>query len=440
MKLKFKRPFLALGILAVLEFFCYAFMPDSLFIGSQRVVLFVLCAMCIRLGFLENFIANPYYCFVFTPFSLMVYDVSVNTRFLTALDHRVYALAVFSMIAFLAGLNLSIEKRPKNGWETEGVTGRIRKDYEVIGAILCLIWYIYQVTKIVFGITIPFSAIVVQMVYIGIAFLIMAKRPFGRGLAIITMFMILVTGFRKSSFLYVFMLALLSVLMNMRRNRKQRMWSIIGVLLGGVFLIVFAYPLKSYFLRAGSLQGLSGVGELMEITEQNNKGYGSLNLGMGLDFFLLRPYLSMTTEWTNLNYVLQTQNNLTYGMWFLKPILNILQINTSRMDVYNLLPRSNYYNTYGFLTIQVKDFGYLGAVIFTFLEGMFTARVYNYFMKHPNSPIEVTKYVYVSCAVLEMFFSNHFLLGGIHIIFLVSIVLMWLFRLTRKRIYNVLKE
>ena len=440
MKVKVTPVLLSSLVLSFIELSCYLALTGDVFVASQRIILLIVCVICFRLGMRERFVANPYFCFLFTPFSLMIFEPSVSERFLTALSEKTYLLGVLSCLAFVAGVS---QKRVEKNNSSQAATKselNYASNFASIGTFLVVLWYIYQISRIVFHISIPFSAILVQSVYIGIAFLIMSKRPFARTLAIVTMIAILITGFRKTSFLYVFMLALLSVLMNAKKNSKTMLWGTIVVLVGGYVLIVYAYPLKSYFREFGSFAGLSGVGELMEITERNNQGYGSLSIGGNLDFILLRPYLSMTSSWVNLDYVMQTQGQLNFGMWFLKPILNILQINTDKMSVYSLYPRSNYYNTFGFLTVQLKDFGFFGAIIFTYLEGLFASWVYNRFMNHQYSPLRVAQYVFVSCAVLEMFFSNHFLLGGIHIVFLVSWAIMLVLKNTNRRIYDLLKD
>ena len=441
MKIRFTPTIMVLFILAVLEVCLYIGLTGDAFLFSQRIMHLIICVICIRLGLKEHFIANPFFCFVFTPFSLMIYDPSISSRWLTVLENRIYFLATMSFLAFILGLHFMltcrITKKPK---PLPAETGNYSHDYVRIGTLLLAGWYIYQIGRIVFHVNIPLSAIIVQAVYIGISFLLISKRPIPRAVAIITMVFILITGFRKTSFLYVFMLALLSVLMNAKKNSKSMFWGTLAILVGGFFLIVYAYPLKSYFREYGSFAGLSGVGELMEITERNNQGYGNLNIGFGLEYYLLRPYLSMTTEWVNLNYVLETQPSSTYGMWFLKPILNILQISTDKMSVYELIPRYNSYNTFGFLTIQVKDFGFFGAVLLTFLEGIFSGWVYKRYMRHKSSPLYTAQYMYVSTAILEMFFSNHFFMGGIHIAFLLSWIILFVLRRVNRKVYQQLKN
>lgn len=435
-KILVTKCFLIYILLLFIEISLTALSGNS-FITSQKIMLGIICMICVYQGFRNKFVLNPYFCFILTPFSLMIYNPEVSSRFLTELDDVVYILAICSFLAFLAGLDV--------------YTSRIRSDYSYdnnykyigyesefarIGVFLAVIWILYQVARNVFHISIPFSAIIVQLVYISIAFLLKSGKKYAFILVAMMSVYMLMSNFRKTAFLYIFVLVLLTVFNKKDTSRKTMVLGMLAVLVGGCFMIFIAYPLKMYFSANGSFSGLSGgMSGLVTIMEEESVGYGEL----GGSVFLLRPYLSMTTEWTNLNYVINTQPTSTHGMWFLRPVLNILQVNTESMAVYELLPRSNYYNTFGFLTIQIKDFGYIGAIVFTFFLGLFTGWCYRCFREHQNNTIEITRYVFVSCSVLEMFFSNHFLLGGVHIVYLVTWIILFMLRRTNPRAYEVMQ-
>ena len=476
--------------------FIFALSFDNLFVFSQKIILMIICALCIFLGLRERFVLNPYFCFVITPFSLMVYDHTINTRFLAELDEKVYIIAVCSFIIFIWGTHYMTEKINirKNGTSLEQLKKRfdpprmalkkiysfhrkendrdislsksivigqkssqnmsksiflkrhlkfsfnnIYKNFEFkaicakYGIIFTAIWFLFQIAKYLFHLSVPFTALVFQMNYIGIAFLLKSKKKYSYIIVAVISSYLLMSNFRKTAFLYIFLLVFITMLNSKKISRRSMFFGVIACLASAAFLMSFAYPLKIYHSENGSFKGLlnDGFGGLIKIMEKKSKGYGN----PGDSAFLLRPYLSMTTEWTNLNYVLRTQPDLTYGMWFLRPIFNILQINTEKMTVYKLNPKSDYYNTFGFLTIQVKDFGYAGAILLTFFEGLLAGWSYKRYREDQNNLFEVIRYTFVTRAVLEMFFSNHFLMGGIHIIYLLTFMLIQIIKRTNRKFY-----
>ena len=108
-KILITKRFLIYIFLLSIELF-FALFPRDIFVLSQRIMLGFICAICIYLGFKQKFILNPYFCFVLTPFSLMIYTHTVSPRFLTELDNVVYIVAICSFWAFLAGLDLYVSK------------------------------------------------------------------------------------------------------------------------------------------------------------------------------------------------------------------------------------------------------------------------------------------------------------------------------------------
>jgi len=409
------------------------------FVISQKIILGVICVICIILGKKERFILNPFYCFFLTPFSLLIYSPVISPRFLTELRSEVYIVAVLSFIAFIVGCNkYSTQSESCNNHSSQRLsTINYDNKFASLGCSFLVVPLLYQLFIAFSSIRLPLAAIMNQFVYIGVAFLLKSNKKKSYILVLALCLFLLLTKFRKTVFLYLFILFLLPILNTGDITNRTKKLGIITIGLGVVFMVFIAYPLKMYFAEYGTLSGLELKADyLRQIVEKASVNYGNL----GGSVFMLRPYLSMTTEWTNLDCSLDIEPLRTYGMWFLRPILNILQINTESMPIYSLTPRSNYYNTFGFLTIQIKDFGFVGAVLFTFLLGWFTGWAYRQFREQRNNPLEVVRYLYVSCAVLEMFFSNHFLLGGIHICYLLTWIVFKYLNKSDRQLYDYLKN
>lgn len=408
-----------------------------MFIMFQRVILSIICIICIAKGVKENFVLNPFFCFLITPISLMIYSSSASSRFLVDLSPEVYVIGVCSCIAFIAGIDVYVSRMsPNRSSVSQSTLSALYQEnyYARIGLFFAVFCSFITLATLVLGIALPFKAIVSQLFFLSIAFLMKSKQRFSYFVVIIMVLVMLLSKFRKTTFLYLFILILLPILNQKNESNKIIILGTISLLAGALFMIFIAYPLKIYFSEHGSFQDLSfDFYSLTNIMNENSENYGEIG-----SVFMLRPYLSMTTEWSNLDYAINREPIHTYGMWFLKPIFNILQIDTSSMPIYTLEPRYGHYNTFGFLTIQIKDFGYAGAVIFTYFLGLLTGWSYKQFREHKDNVIEIVRYLFISCAVIEMFFSNHFLLGGVHIIYLITWLFLLYLRKHNRKMYDVM--
>ena len=132
--------------------------------------------------------------------------------------------------------------------------------------------------------------------------------------------------------------------------------------------------------------------------------YGDVSWNGNAAFFM--PYMYLETPWANLQYVMQTQNVRTNGLWLIKPLINYVQIDKWFASEYVLVPMSSF-NTYTYIACQFKDFGLIGSAFSSILLGIFVKFVYSRY-KISQDPLDAACYVYTAQAVLEMFFSNHF--------------------------------
>ena len=114
----------------------------------------------------------------------------------------------------------------------------------------------------------------------------------------------------------------------------------------------------------------------------------------------------MTTPWSNLQYVTETQPKSTNGLWTIKPLLGYAQLDDTFENNYKLEPYSSF-NTFTYIVCGYKDFGFWGSVVMSLFLGFFVKKVYSRY-KVSQSPFDVAIYVCAGLAVVEMFFSNHF--------------------------------
>ena len=118
------------------------------------------------------------------------------------------------------------------------------------------------------------------------------------------------------------------------------------------------------------------------------------------------PYMYLTNGWTNLQYVTETQNTRTYGLWTIAPILGYTGLK-ERFSKELYLESYSSFNTFAYVTCAFKDFGYWLSIIMSVILGFFVKKIYSRYLMS-RSPFDVACYVLTAIATLEMFFSNHF--------------------------------
>ena len=146
---------------------------------------------------------------------------------------------------------------------------------------------------------------------------------------------------------------------------------------------------------------------------------------------LYAPYYYFVTPWTNLDYNIENWQGFGHGSFTSKPIVSLLQLNRY-FPTEEKLVRHNPWNTHTFLADFYCDFGFIGALIMSFLLGCFVILVYRKMMTHGDS-LDEALWIYVGSAVLMMFFSNHFTSVGYPVI---ALVLFYTF----KQIHNYFSE
>ena len=132
--------------------------------------------------------------------------------------------------------------------------------------------------------------------------------------------------------------------------------------------------------------------------------YGGIEWNQNTALFM--PYMYLTTPWANLQYLTETQDTRTFGLWLIKPILGYAQLDDCFQKQYYIQAYSSF-NTLTFISCNFKDFGYWLSVISSLLLGIFVKKIYSRYQKS-HSALDVACYVLVGLAVLEMFFSNEF--------------------------------
>ena len=363
-----------------------------------RILALGLFFICIIKGAQEGYAFNPYYLFSLTPLSLLLYEYKFSTYYLDRLGSYVYSLALFNIAAFVVGLAL-IKHRPARA----PLNGR-----ELYEQALCYPLLVLGMLPVIYGIVqapgvllsgnflgmsaytslMPMSSILMFCRYPALVLAFKSKR---RGRVVAVLFccvLALMLSFNKTNLTFLLFIILFSVHKYYVKSYKSRKYFRISCIAAVILLlssVTFYDQIRSDF---DSTEALVRTGS------------------SGLPKFLMLPYMYLENSWTNLQYVIETQPTHTFGLWLIRPLLFYFRLDGAFSDAYVLSPASSY-NTYTYIAIPWKDFGFAGSILVSFGLGLFVSTVYRKF-RSSSSPFVTAAYALNAVAVLEMFFSNHF--------------------------------
>ena len=376
---------------------------DHGFLVSRFIVVCIFI-WCVYRGLHEDYYINPYILFSLTPLSLMIYSDQISNYFLRPLNQRTWIIAIINMVAFLIAMTLANRKLvlEKNIYKLSFMSVKLSdQSLKIHAIVLFIIGKIPDLILMATGIAIPFGHFFSMCQFLGIA--VAYKSGFKRlayvfcGLYFIVS---LLTTFNKTNFLMLTMV-LLICLEGEAETKKQRRKVVLFTVLGALFLVVIAFPLKEFLSRGGS------INDFFESDLNALPAYYAGRITWNGPMQLMMPYMYFTTPWNNLQYIMETTREHTYGLWLLKPLLGYIQV-AGMIDAYtDLTPYQNAFNTYGFISVQYIDFGMIGSTISSIVLGTFVGKVYRRY-RHCTDGFNIGCYGLVACATLEMFFSNHF--------------------------------
>lgn len=376
--------------------------------NAMLVWRWIACAIfiwCIYKGLQEPKYINPYILFSVTLFSLLVYSEKVSSYFLVELDSRTWLLVMINVIAFLMSFTLfykhsftigsCILLRPRSFLPYEN-----EKDYRFLGIGLFLIGKIPEISTLI-GISIPFAHFISMCQFLGLAMTYKSgSKKMTYVLSGIYLALALLTTFNKTNLL--FLLFCLFICMESGFDTKRQELKIIVIGAIAMLLMVFvAFPLKDFLAYGGKLSSYT-------ISDAyTTSAYFADRINWNGNNLLMLPYMYLSTNWTNLQYVISNTSEHTMGLWLFRPLLSYLQMTDGIQAYSGLVPYRPAFNTYSFIAVEYVDFGMIGSIIPTICLGIYVAYIYKRYTSYPDS-FNCACYALVSCAVLEMFFSNHF--------------------------------
>lgn len=372
-----------------------AFNPEDIHFKLVALLLFF---VCIFLGLRDGCPFSPFFLFSITPLSLALYEYKFSTYYLDRLSPYVYILALCSIAAFIAGLAL-LTFQVKNHIFSGERPGENRLFWPLLLLGMSpVVFGILMAPRVFFsgnflGVSeyvgrVPMSSVFMLCRYPALSLALKSKSGKRITVSLLCCLLALILSFNKSNLAFFIFAVLVSVhrycLSNQSAKRIFRLLCVASIVL--LFASVTFYDdIRGDF---DSTQALVRTGS------------------SGLPEFLMLPYMYLESSWTNLQYVIETQPVHTFGLWLVRPLLFYLRVDGAFDDAYTLVPASSY-NTYTYITIPWKDFGFIGAVVISFLLGLFVSYVYQKF-RADYSPFWTAAYALNAVAVFEMFFSNHF--------------------------------
>lgn len=376
--------------------------------GIEHAVLMSLCVAvflyCVFRGLNEHYVLNPYLLFSLTPLSLILYLEKVSPYYLVALDKSTWILALINFGCFIAGLNIdcNLGDDSTSDDSIKNVDADIYNDRRLVldSIVFIILGRIHLVYKILIGCVMPLASVFKLFAYCSLMCAMKSKK---RPMIVLILALVcseFLVDFRKTDFIFVIITLFIALEKYYVQNKKEQLLLVILTFTAALTMVFVAFPLKN-FVESG--------GDFFEFFDSGNEKFNEL-FGKRIVFngpsVLRMPYMYFVSAWTNVQYIMQTQNTRTYGLWMIKPLIGYFQLDSLFGDTYMIYPYSSF-NTFTYITVLFKDFGYWGSGIGSIILGLFAKWVYRRF-KSTDDALDSACYAMCAIAVLEMFFSNHF--------------------------------
>lgn len=353
-----------------------------------RIAVLAILVFCIIKGIEEKRLLNPYFAFAFVPFSLLIH-FNISNQYMLDLNRNTWILAIINMLAFLIVFGLTPSFKHLN--RCIGASDKTELIKHTI--ILTLFGFAPFVFKTITGSLMPLASV---FTLFGTAAMMCALKSKNKGLIIIVFLAYVIQSLGDVS-----KSALLSIIIGAYvgfekyyKNKKRINFKSVVLICAGIVVMILS------FTFANQLRGAKTASESVAYYSRSG---GITWEGNNLLFL---PYMYLVTPWTNLQYIMQTQNVRTQGLWMIKPILGYLQLDTLFLNRYALRAYSSF-NTFSFIGPEYMDFGFIGSMFPSAFLGYFVKKVYSRYIVS-KSPFDTACFALCIQAVVEMFFSNHF--------------------------------
>lgn len=359
-----------------------------------KIAAFFILFYCIVEGGKQKYVINPYYLLILMPASLLMY-LNIGNAFFVDLTRDTWLLVICNINALLIGLKYT---RQTHNRERKLHRNHAQKLYTTTAWIFTILGSIPPILFRFTGNTVPLAYIISMLGVAGImAAMATKKLKLIIPIIIIYILPIFLGGSSKTAVLTLLLALIISyekfyaVFKDNKSFKKYRKRIIIGCIIAIPIMI-------SAFTFANKNRGTYDTDEGFRYYESR------VEWNYNTAYFM--PYMYMTTPWANLQNVIETQDNRSYGYWLTKPILGPIFGDEFLKKEYVPISYSSF-NTFSFIGLQFKDFGYWGSLIISLFLGFFIKKVYSLYVAS-SLPYDAASYVFTAQATFELFFSNHF--------------------------------
>lgn len=368
------------------------------YIGAQELfykfLLLFLMTICVVKGLKEENYVNPFLLFIITPFSLLIYSSGVSDVYLSELKPSTYNFVIVNITALIIAFVCTKKRSRISNIDFSGA------NLVVHAWLLFALGKLTLVTDAIIGETF-LNALLPFLSYAGLMCILKSKKKLSILLMYVITIILMINKINKTGFLFLMIVTLTGISKYYILTEKAKK-SLIPLGIVCILLMILVFDYRDYVREGGDFLSYlaSGFGS------GSSAEYYSERINWRFSSSYMLPYMYLTTPWTNLQYVMETQSSRTYGLWLIKPILGWIQLDRYFANFYILVPASSF-NTYTFLVCAFKDFGYVFAVVESLFLGFFIKKRYLSYLAKKN-PLEATCYAFTAVATIQMFFSNHF--------------------------------
>ena len=325
-------------------------------------VLFLICVYTISKGIAAESLINPYVLFTVVPASLLLYDISVSTHYLVDLRESTYYLAIYNIVMVLLGFkcsNLFGRNDQAYIWVKSSryssqqlalqakitmLLGLVPTIYGCITGAGYLLSFNLNQLKVAIN-SAPLASVLQFFLYIGMMCAFASKRKTTIAFCAIALIISMILNFSKTTVVMMCITFLVYFYDTARENRKLKKIFSVSLIAAGLLIfasftiynnIRFDYDINQYFGDLGYIGNISST--------------------------MFLPLMYLISPWSNLQYIVDTTANYSLGLWMLKPILGYLQVDSFWAEsVFELVPRYSAFNTYTYISVYYRDFGFWGS-------------------------------------------------------------------------------
>ena len=414
MKIQITKSKLAAIVGALLAFlllihFYYKVRSISINDAVCYAILLLLCCYTLSKGLGAQYTINPYLLFTIVPLSLLLYDLSVSTHYLVELRQSTYYLAIYNIIMVLLGFRIAAllgSNRRSYIWEKSQwyssrqlskqakvtmLLGLIPTMYGCITGIEYLLSFDLNHLKIAVN-SAPLASVFQFFLYLGMMCAFASRQKSTIMFCVMTLVFSMILNFSKTTVVMMCITLLVYFYDASKKNKKVKK----------IFLV--SLPLALVLIFASFT-----IYNNIRFDYDINQYFGDLGYVGNVSSSMFLPIMYLISPWSNLQYIVDTTFGYSYGLWCLKPFLGYLQLDSLLGEsVFELIPRYSAFNTYTYISVFYRDFGFIGSGICSFVLGCIIMKIHKMKLKYPDSPFISTIFALNMYATVMMFFNNHF--------------------------------